>query len=124
AERTVEQYRQAYEVRSLDALTPMYSPTPELVVISQGRMRMGWDSVRTHLTGLLSKATDVQLKISDMRITALGEGGVAVTCKLRRIISDGITTIREDGILTLTMRRDGDRWVIVSEHFSFPPGAG
>jgi len=117
----LEQYRQAYEVRSMDALAPLYSQTVDVVVIHQGDDHRGWSAVSTYLQDLLGRATEVHVKIGAVSVTALGSGGAAISAELTREISDGVTTIVEKGSLTLAIGREGQRWVIIHEHFSFPP---
>ena len=121
ARGVIEQYRQAYQVRSLDALLPLYARSPDLVMVRQGRPIAGWDQVQDHLTSLITRAEEIQLELEDVRIIALGQGGAAVTARVTRTVHDNATSVREEGLLTLALRQDGERWVIASEHFSHPP---
>lgn len=121
AQALVEQYRQAHEVRSMDALAPLYAASPELVRVWQGRRTTGWEVVRPELAGLLGRAESIKLRIGDLAVSALGEDGAAVTASVSRTVADGVTSVRVDGVLTLALRRQDDRWVIVGEHFSHPP---
>src|SRR5689334_19184687 len=45
ARATVEQWRQAYEVRSFDALAKLYAHDLDLVVVQDGVPLIGWQSV-------------------------------------------------------------------------------
>jgi hypothetical protein len=119
----VEQYKQAYQVRSLEALGGVYSHDLDVSLVHQGEAHHGWTAVETYLRDKLVRAAEVRLKLTEVSVLALGEGGASVLAKVRRDINDGDTTITEEGYLTLALRREpgpnGDRWVIASEHFSF-----
>ncbi len=123
ANGTVEKYRQAYQVRSVDALAELYSQTVDLVLVHQGQAHHGWNGVAEYLRGLLAGASEVRVKISAVAVTAVGDQGAAVSAEMVRAVSDGVTTVEEKGVLTLTIRRESDRWVIVQEHFSYRPQA-
>lgn len=118
----LEQYRQAYKVRSLEALEPIYSHGPELAITYQGTTRRGWEQVRPYLKALLRDNSDIRLAFSEVRVAALGGGGAAVTLTLKRGLGDGSTLTEETGTLDLAFRLDGKRWVIVHEHFSYASG--
>lgn len=121
ARAVLEQYRQAHEVRSMDALAPLYAVSPELVRVWQGSRLTGWDAVRPELAALLGRAERIKLRIDDVTVSALGEDGATVAASVSRVIADGVTSVRVDGVLTLALRRQDDHWVIVAEHFSYPP---
>ena len=38
---------------------------------------------------------------------------------MTRELSDGATTVTENGTLTLVLRKDRGRWQIASEHYSY-----
>jgi hypothetical protein len=118
----VEQYGQAYQVRSLEALSAVYSQTLDVVVVHQGQARQGWTAVGSYLGELLRLNKEIRLVASDVNVVSLGAEGAAVTARLSREISDGVTNVKEDGMLTLSLRLEGERWVIVTEHFSYRPG--
>lgn len=118
----LEQYRQAFEVRSFEALEPLYSHTLDLSVTHQGKTYSGWSQVERYLNELLGQAAQVHVTFDDTDVAALGNGGAAVHTAVRREISDGTTAVIEEGTLTLALRREGEAWVIVKEHFSYPPG--
>ncbi len=44
-----------------------------------------------------------------------------VTAAMDREVSDGVTTISERGVVTLVLRAEAESWVVVAEHYSFPP---
>lgn len=114
----VEQYRQGYQVRSAAALAPLYAPDAVLVV--QGRAHRGRSAVDAYVKAVLDRATEVQIKVSNLDIVSVGADGARAVATLVRSISDGVTTVQEKGTLTLTFRREsGGVWVIVSEHFSY-----
>jgi ketosteroid isomerase-like protein len=116
---TVEQWRQAYEVRSVDALARLYSQDPELVVVVEGRATRGWPAVQSGLTERLSAAKDVRVRFNDVAVVPVGEAGASVFARMTREITDGVTTVTEDGVLTLALRRGDASWQIVSEHYSY-----
>ncbi len=118
----LEQYRQSYQVRSLEALSAVYSQTLDVVLVHQGQATQGWSAVERYLGELLRQSKEIRLAVSDVSVVSLGAEGAAVTARLSREISDGVTTVKEDGMLTLALRLEGERWVIVSEHFSYRPG--
>ncbi|HTM19577.1 MAG TPA: nuclear transport factor 2 family protein [Kofleriaceae bacterium] len=115
----VEKYRQAYQVRSLDSLAELYSQTDDVVIVHQGADSHGWTAVKAYLDGLLQRAVEVHVKMSNVTVAAIGEAGAAVTAEMARAISDGEATVEEKGVLTLTIRREGDKWVVLHEHFSY-----
>ncbi len=118
-----EQYRQAYEVRSLESLTPLYSKGLDVIIVHQGRAYEGWTAVEKHLRDLIENSTEIHMRLTDVNVSALGPGGAAVTADITREVSDGVTKVVEEGELTLALRLEGERWLIVNEHFSYPPSA-
>lgn len=122
AKGVVEKYRQAYQVRSMDALAELYSQTTDLVVVHQGQAHRGWNGVSEYLRGLIGGASEVRVKLAAVEVTAVDQGA-AVSAEMARSVSDGVTTVEENGVLTLTIRLEGERWVIVHEHFSYRPKA-
>jgi len=117
--RVVEQWRQAYEVRSLEAISGLYSHD-DVVRIQQGRLVQGWREVENQLHGELTRAASIYVRLKDIQVVALGGAGVAVTAGMAKEASDGVTTVTENGVLSLVLRRD-DSWRIVSEHYSYAP---
>lgn len=117
----LEQYRQAYEVRSLDALLPLYLQSADLVLVRQGRPVLGWEAARQSFSSLLTQASEIRIELEPVRVVPLGADGAVVTARLARTVSHGPTSVREEGTLTLVLRRDAGGWVIAGEHFSHPP---
>jgi len=117
----VEQYRQAYEIRALEGLTSLYSHGLDVLVVHQGRHYQGWTAVEKYLGDLISGSAEIHVSFADVSVSALGPEGAAVTAKMEREVSDGVTTIKEEGMFTLALRLVDERWLIVSEHFSYPP---
>ena len=64
----------------------------------------------------------MHLTLDEGQVTALGDGGATYAARLTRDISDGSVTATDSGFLTLTFAREGDRWLIVTEHYSYPAG--
>jgi len=130
ARAVLEQYRQAHEVRSLDALAPLYLDAPELIRVWQGERTKSWGAIRGQFAVLFSSAEDIKLRADEVTVLVLGQDGAAVIADVSRTVDSGATSVRVDGVLTLVLRRQEDpdgpdgkagRWVIVSEHFSHPP---
>jgi ketosteroid isomerase-like protein len=117
----LEQYRQAHEVRSVEALDPLYLASPELVRVWQGERTTGWDAVRDQLGALFNRARDIKLRVDQPTVLALGDGGAVVVANAARTVAEGVTSVRVEGVLTLVLRREEQRWRIASEHFSYPP---
>ena len=114
----LEQWRQAYEVRSVDGLARLYSGE-DAVVVKEGSQVRGWPQIQAGLVEQLGRAKDVRVRLKDVVVAPLGERGAAVSAGMTREISDGVTTVTEEGILTLALRSDGTAWTIVSEHYSY-----
>lgn len=121
ARAVLEQYRQAHEVRSVEALDPLYLAGPELVRVWQGQRTAGWDPARAELAALFNRARSVKLRVDQVIVQPLGPDGVVLVADASRTVADGVTSVRVDGVLTLVLRRQDQRWLIVSEHFSYPP---
>lgn len=122
-EGVVEQYRQAYEVRSLEALGLLYSQDLDLVVVFQGRAHRGWSQVEEFLAQRLEGATKVRMVIKDLSIQPLSPSSAVASATLESSIGDDAATVTERGTLTLVLRKVGEGWKLVSEHFSYPTGA-
>lgn len=127
---TVEQWRQAYEVRSVEALAKLYA-RDQAVIIQQGTESRGWAAIEPVLTSRLGNATQVRVRLKDVTVLPLGDAGATVIAGMTREISSGATTITEEGLLTLSLRNDAasaagttstttsSSWIIVSEHYSY-----
>jgi ketosteroid isomerase-like protein len=114
---TLEQWRQAYEVRSPDALAKLYSHEPTLSVVQDGTLWLGWTAFEPVLLDKL-KATAIHVRLKDVQISAIGATGAVVVATMLRERVDAATTVTENGVLTLVVRNDGG-WVIVAEHYSY-----
>ncbi len=120
--RAVEQWRQGWEVRSMDALAPLYRHDDHTVIVHQGLPQVGWPAAETYLRQAVDGARDVHLTLEDGRVTALGNDGATYAARLRREIGDGVVTVSDSGFLTLTFARTGTTWEIVAEHYSYRAG--
>jgi len=120
ATQLVEQWRQAWEVRSPDALKALYAHDVDVVIVSQGRANLGWTAVEAWIDAELGRATSIHLTVEGLSIGALGTGAASLVCTLRREINDGVSAAMENGQVTMALRADGDTWLIVAEHYSFP----
>jgi ketosteroid isomerase-like protein len=72
------------------------------------------------LKARLTKTTII-VKLKDVQVSAVGPAGAAAVAGMSREISDGVTTVNENGTVTLVLRKDGDNWLIVAEHYSYKP---
>lgn len=120
--RAVEQWRQGWEVRSMDALAPLYRHDDHTVVVYQGQPHLGWPQAETFLRRSVDGAREIHLSLDDGRVSALGDDGATFAARLTREVSDGAVTVSDQGYLTLTFARSGDVWQIVAEHYSYRTG--
>lgn len=116
---TIEQWRQAYEIRSMDALARLYAHDPGLAIVQDGALQLGWTSIEAALRAKLAGATAIHVRITDLQISALGPDAAVASATMTRESTDGMTTVTENGVLTLALRRDDPSWVIASEHYSY-----
>lgn len=114
----LEQWRQAYEVRSVDGLARLYA-ADDAVVVKQGSQVRGWPQIQAGLVEQLGRATEVRVRLKDVVVSPLGDRGAAVSAGMTREISNGVTSVTEEGLLTVALRSDGTAWTIVSEHYSY-----
>ncbi len=119
----VEQYRQAYEVHSVEALAAIYSHDLDLSLVYQGRLFRGWSQVEAHLAERLSGASKVRMTIKDTSVQDLGGSSALATTSLEITVGDDATSVTETGTLSLIFQKSGDNWLVVAEHFSYPTGA-
>ena len=122
ARATVEQWRQAYEVRSIEALGKLYAHNIDLVVVQEGLPLVGWSSVEGMLKDRIARYKEVHVRLKDIQVQSLAADAAVATASMSRELGDGVTTITEYGALTVVLRQEGDGWVIVSEHYSFKRG--
>jgi len=119
ARSVLEQWRQAYEARSLDNLAKLYLHDPSLRVVQDGTQLTGWAAFEPVVRDKLAKVTEVRVRLRDVQITSIGSAGAAIVATMLRERSDATTTVTENGVLTLVLRSDDAGWVIVSEHYSY-----
>ncbi len=119
ARGTIEQWRQAYEVKSFDALAKLYAHDLDLVVVQDGLPFQGWSTVEPVLRERLAKAKEIHVRLKDVTVASLGPTAAAALATMTREVSDGVTTVTENGALTLVLRRGADGWQIVQEHYSY-----
>jgi uncharacterized protein (TIGR02246 family) len=117
----VEQWRQAYEIRSLEALAKLYAQD-QAVVVQQGSAVRGWPAIEAVLTSRLGNATAVRVRLKDVAVLPLGDAGATLVAGMSREITGGATTLAEEGVVTLSLRATAEgAWLIVSEHYSYLP---
>ncbi len=121
--RAVEKWRQAWEVRDLETISPLYAHDLDLIVVVQGQPYLGWSAVETYLATRINASTDIHITVADLQVLSLGSEGASASATVTREFSDGVTAVTERGVLTLALRGGGDDWVIISEHYSYPPTA-
>jgi ketosteroid isomerase-like protein len=116
---TIEQWRQAYEIRSMDALTRLYSHGPGLTIVQDGALQLGWAAIEPALRGRLARATQIHVRLAELQVVPLGGDAALASATMRRESTDGTTTVTENGIVTLALRKDDAGWVIAGEHYSY-----
>jgi len=116
---TIEQWRQAYELRSIDALGKLYAHEPTLTITQEGIAMFGWSSIEVTLRDKLAHATQIRIRIKDVQVTSLAPGAAFAIATMTRERSEGAATTLENGALTLILRNDGEHWLIVAEHYSY-----
>jgi uncharacterized protein (TIGR02246 family) len=119
AKATVEQWRQGYEVRSFDALAKLYAHDGDVVSITEGVPLVGWTAIEASLRDRLAHATAIRVRLKDVRIATIAPTVATVVAGMTRELTDGATTTTEQGTLTLTLRKEGDGWMITLEHYSY-----
>ncbi|HEX5059483.1 MAG TPA: nuclear transport factor 2 family protein, partial [Kofleriaceae bacterium] len=122
ARATIEQWRQAYEIRSFDALAKLYAHDIDLVVVQEGMPLVGWSSVERMLKDRIARYKEVHVRLKDIQVQSLAPTAAVATAAMTRELGDGITTVSESGALTIVLRQEGDAWLIVTEHYSFKRG--
>ncbi|MCP4446276.1 MAG: nuclear transport factor 2 family protein [Myxococcales bacterium] len=122
AEGVLEQYRQAFEIASIEALTPLYSQDLDLLLVYQGKEHRGWTAVLAFLTQRLNGVSSVRMSFKDVSIRELGTGIAMIHATRESSMGDGSITVSERGILTLILQNRDGRWMVAAEHFSYPTG--
>ncbi len=115
----IEQWRQAYEVRSMDALAKLYAHDIDTVLVQDGVTLIGWSSIEGTLKDRLARAKEIHIRLKEIQVEAVGAGGAFAVVRMTREVGDGVTTITENGALTLVFRKDPTGWLIVGEHYSY-----
>lgn len=119
ARAVLESWRQAQEVRSLEALDPLYLTNADLVIVGQGRASRGWQAARERIAAFFGETKKNRMQLGDVRVMALGEGGALVHAAVHRTYGDDVSTVDEQGEVTLVLRRIDETWKIVAEHYSY-----
>lgn len=119
ARATLEQWRQAYEVKSMDALARLYAHDGDVAVVLEGVPLVGWRSVEAMLQDRLARAELVHVRLKDVQVAQIAPDVASVLATMTREVQTGATTVTENGTITLVLRRDGDAWVIAAEHYSY-----
>src|SRR5215510_9807533 len=89
----VEQWRQAYEVRSFDALAKLYAHDVDLVVVQDGHPLVGWPSVEGVLKDRIARYKDIHVRLKDIQVVSLGPTAATATAAMTRELGDGVTTV-------------------------------
>lgn len=119
ARGTIEQWRQAYQIRGIDALIKLYAHEAQLVLVHEGRVMVGWASVEAMIKDRLARYQKIVIRLKDINVVALSESSATATAVMTREIGDEVTMVTESGVLTMVLRRDNGQWVIVTEHYSY-----
>ena len=116
---TIEQWRQGYEVRSVDTLAKLYAHDLDVIVVQEGLTMIGWSSVEAYLKDRIARAGQIHIRLKDIQVISLGLEAASAAATMTRELTDGTTTVAESGTLTLVVRRTAEGWVISSEHYSY-----
>lgn len=122
ARGTIEQWRQAYQVRSFDGIAKLYAHETGLVVVYDGQQLVGWTSVEAMVKDRLERFQKIQIRLKDIQVASLGPTAATATAAMTREVGDETTTVTESGALTVVLRKEGETWVIVAEHYSHTKG--
>lgn len=116
----IEQWRQAYEIRSIDALEKLYSHDADIVLVNDGVTLIGWSSVGGMLKDRVARAKEIHIRLKEIQVTSVAPTAAFGVATMTRELSDGVTTVTEYGSLTLVFRKDPNAgWLIVGEHYSY-----
>jgi len=116
----IEQWRQAYEIRSIDALEKLYSHDANIVLVNDGVTLIGWSSVDGMLKDRVARAKEIHIRLKEIQVTSVAPTAAFGVATMTRELSDGVTTVTEYGSLTLVFRKDPNAgWLIVGEHYSY-----
>jgi SnoaL-like domain len=114
ASTILEQWRQAYEVRSVEALAKLYDPSDRLVYVHQGKRFTGWPSAAAAITERLAGVTELRLDLRDISVRSVG-GATLLNANMTVEMTASATTVKESGVISMVIV-DG---IITAEHFSF-----
>ena len=118
----LEQWRQAYEGRSSEALAKLYVHDASLRVVEDGAAVHGWTAFELALRDRPGKATAIHVRFEDIQVHTVGATGFIIATLLRDR-SDATSTVTDKGVVTLVLRaaEPGNEtgWVIVAEHTSY-----
>lgn len=115
----IEQWRQAYEIRSMEALARLYVHEPGLAIVQDGALLLGWAAIEPALRGRLARASEIRVRLKDLQIVPLAPGAAVAVSAMIRESTEGAATVKEDGVVTLVLREDPQGWAIASEHYSY-----
>jgi ketosteroid isomerase-like protein len=119
AKGAIEQWRQAYELRSLDSLGKLYVHDPDTIVVLDGQVMIGWSSIEAMLKDKIARAKEIHVRLKDVTVKSLSPEVASAAATMTREIGDGVTTVTEAGALTLVLHKDDSGWKIVVEHYSY-----
>jgi ketosteroid isomerase-like protein len=121
AKAAIEQWRQAYELRSIDTLAKLYVHDPDTVVVVDGVPRIGWSAIQQILEDKLAHAKEIHVQLNDVRVVSLSPTVTSAVATMTREVSDGTTAVTEYGALTLVLVTDrtAGHWKIAVEHYSY-----
>ncbi len=115
----LDEWLQASQRRDLDALMACYAPDVVAYDAIQSLRFVGRDAYRDHWRMCFDMCPEggLGLRLQDLELSAgggVGYGHALVGC------SDGSGKRESWGRMSSGFRREGGRWVIAHEHFSFP----
>jgi ketosteroid isomerase-like protein len=114
----IEQWRQSYEVRSLEGLVDLYSHREDLMIVRETRRVRGWPTFYPELKDFLTKHDKIRMRLADLQVGELGDGAAFASGTALRTYAEGAITREEQGSITLVLRKEDGRWKIVLEHWS------
>jgi len=119
ARGVLEQWRQAYEARSADALARLYAHDAGLSVVDDGAPLVGWAVVEPVLRDRLGRGTASRVRVADVQVRATGTTAIVAATVVRERAG---AAAAEAGALTLVLSAPdpskASGWVIIAEHYS------
>src|SRR5438045_1515795 len=67
----IEQWRQAYEVRSIEALAKLYAHDSDVALVQEGTPLIGWPSVEATLKDRLACAGAIHVRLKDVQVSSV-----------------------------------------------------